>query len=145
MPGRQIRRRRFARPRFGLGSLERVELLLRIEHAFSVRLADDVMVAADTIADLGTAVLAGAPKKPEVVPGAPSRSPARGVAAPRSVRSLVEALAWQAERNADGTHVMLHEDAGEELTITYGELWSRAQAVATGGDSGTSDLVKPSR
>ena len=32
----------------GLGSLERVELLLRIEQAFGVRLADDVMVAADT-------------------------------------------------------------------------------------------------
>ena len=27
---------------------------------------------------------------------------------------------------------MLREDAGEERTITYGELWSRAQAVATG-------------
>lgn len=44
----------------GLGSLERVELLLRIEHAFGVRLADDVMVTADIIADLATAVLAGA-------------------------------------------------------------------------------------
>src|SRR5512144_2857245 len=68
VPGRQISPGDSLDRDLGLGSLERVELLLRIEHAFSVRLADDVMVAADTITDLGKAVLAGAPKKPEVVP-----------------------------------------------------------------------------
>ncbi len=131
VPGRQIGPRDSLDRDLGLGSLERVELLLRIEHAFSVRLADDVMVAADTIADLATAVLAGAPKRPEAFPiVAPIGG--EGVAAPRSARSLVEALVWQAERNPDRTHLLLREDAGEERTISYGELWSRAQAVATG-------------
>ena len=68
VPGRQIGPGDSLDRDLGLGSLERVELLLRIEHAFSVRLADDVMVAADTIADLATAVLAGAPKRPEALP-----------------------------------------------------------------------------
>ena len=89
------------------------------------------MVAADTIADLATAVLAGAPKPPRRS-RSPRRSSGEGVAAPRSARSLVEALVWQAERNPDRPHLLLREDAGEERTITYGELGSRAQAVATG-------------
>ena len=131
LPGRPIGPSDSLDRDLGLGSLERVELLLRIEHAFSVRLADDVMVAADTIADLATAVLAGAPKRLEALPVAAPIG-GEGVAAPRSARSLVEALVWQAERNPDRAHLLLREDAGEERTITYGELWSRAQAVATG-------------
>ena len=92
----------------------------------------DVMVAADTIADLATAVLAGAPKRPEALAVAAPIA-GEGVAAPPSARSLVEALVWQAERNPDRTHLLLREDAGEERTIiAYGELWSRAEAVATG-------------
>ena len=115
----------------GLGSLERVELLLRIEHAFGVRLADDVMVTADTIADLATAVLAGAPKMPEPLPLA-MPIVGEGVAAARASPSLVEALAWHVERNPDRTHVMLREDDGKELTITYARLWASARPSSTG-------------
>ena len=116
----------------GLGSLERVELLLRIEQAFGVRLADAVMVAADTIADLTAAVLAGAPRIPEPLAAVAPIS-GEGVAAPpRSARSLVEVLAWQVERNPERTHILLRDDEGEERGITYGELWSRSQAVANG-------------
>ena len=131
VPGRRIVRGDSLDRDLGLGSLERVELLLRIEQAFRVRLADDVMVAADTIEELAAAVLAGAPKIPETLPP-PAPMTGAGVAAPPSARSLVEALVWQAERNPDRTHLLLREDAGEERTIAYGELWSRAQAVATG-------------
>lgn len=42
----------------GLGSLERVELLLRLEKKFSVRLPDRVMTEAETPADLVRALLA---------------------------------------------------------------------------------------
>src|SRR5215470_2085601 len=41
----------------GLGSLERVELLLRLEQAFGIRLPDEAMVQADTPADLADAIL----------------------------------------------------------------------------------------
>lgn len=39
---------------FGLGSLERVELLVRLEHAFGIRLADEVMAEAATPRNLGS-------------------------------------------------------------------------------------------
>ena len=41
----------------GISSLERVELLLRLEQAFHIRLSDAVMAEAVTLADLVTAVL----------------------------------------------------------------------------------------
>jgi 1-acyl-sn-glycerol-3-phosphate acyltransferase len=131
VPGRRVAPGDSLDRALGLGSLERVELLLRIEHAFGVRLADDVMVTADTIADLATAVVAGSPKIPEPLP-LPVPIMGEGVAVPRAARSLVEALAWQVERNPDRTHLLLREDAGEERPITYGALWTLAQAVATG-------------
>jgi acyl carrier protein len=114
----------------GLGSLERVELLLRIEQAFGVRLPDETMAAADTIGDLGRAVLAGSPRLAEPPAVAPAPGPGPGRVAPASARSLIEVLAWQAERNPERTHIFLRGDDGEELPITYGELWSRARVVA---------------
>lgn len=130
-PGRRIAPSNSLDRDLGLGSLERVELLLRIEQAFGLRLADDVMVAADTVADLATAVLAGSPTIAEPAPRA-APVPGEGVAVPCSARSLVEALAWQVERNPQRTHIFLRGDATEERTITYGALWSRARAVAAG-------------
>src|ERR1700683_1120646 len=43
----------------GLGSLERVELLVRLDAAFSVRLPDSALVQAETVADLVSAVTVG--------------------------------------------------------------------------------------
>src|SRR3970040_1203064 len=52
----------------GISSLERVELLLRIEQAFGVRLADSVMAEAVTPRDLVTAVLRAEPRVAEPLP-----------------------------------------------------------------------------
>jgi fatty-acyl-CoA synthase len=54
----------------GLGSLERVELLVRLEQAFGVRLADAVMVAASTPRDLARAIEEAGPAAPERPPEA---------------------------------------------------------------------------
>src|ERR1700722_14580163 len=45
----------------GLGSLERVELLVRLDKAFSVHLPDSALSEADTVGDLVEAVLVEAP------------------------------------------------------------------------------------
>ena len=45
----------------GIGSLERVELLFRLEQAFRIRLADRVMGEADTVLDLAQAIVAAEP------------------------------------------------------------------------------------
>jgi 1-acyl-sn-glycerol-3-phosphate acyltransferase len=129
-PGRRIAPGDSLDRDLGLGSLERVELLLRIEQAFGIRLSDAVMLAADTVTDLVTAILAGSPAI-ESMPQA-AAIPGEGAAAPSSARSLIEALAWQVEHNPDRPHILLRGDDGDEQTITYGALWSRAHAVAAG-------------
>src|SRR5512147_356886 len=65
----------------GIGSLERVELLLRVEQVCGVRLPDAVMAEALTPRDVAIAVLAAEPSRPEVLaiagpePGAAGPTP----------------------------------------------------------------------
>ena len=115
----------------GIGSLERVELLLRLEQRFGVRLPDPVMADAVSPRDLVAAVRGAGPTPPEApVPAAPPL----GEAAPPPVaaRSLVSVLAYHAEATPERAHVLLREEDGRERPITYGALWHRARAVAAG-------------
>ena len=52
----------------GLGSLERVELLLRLEQRFGVRLSDAVMAGAISPRDLVTAIRAAGPAAVQAAP-----------------------------------------------------------------------------
>ena len=115
----------------GIGSLERVELLLRIEKAFGVRLPDVVMAEASTPRDLARAVREGAPRGIEVEPER-ARLPGPGVPAPGSAGTLVDVLASQAEARPERPHILLQHEDGTERPITYGDLWRGAQAAAAG-------------
>jgi fatty-acyl-CoA synthase len=113
----------------GIGSLERVELLLRIEKELGVRLSDRVMEEAASPRDLVAAVIAAAPERPEV-PVAPRPRLAPAEAAPASAATLVEVLQWHVMAHPERVHVML---AGEpDQSITYGALWQRALQMAGG-------------
>ena len=124
----------------GIGSLERVELLIRLERAFGVRLGDEAMQEAETPADLAAAI-AQAADAPAVAHAADvaTRVPttaatmggATGGAAIRA-RTIVEALAWHVERTPERVHIHLREDNGDETPLTYGWLWDEARAVAGG-------------
>ena len=115
----------------GIGSLERVELLVRLEQRFGVRLPDAVMAEAVSPRDLVTAIRGAEPATLEALP--PARPPL-GEAAPPPVgaRSLVDVLAWHTEATPDRVHVFLRDEDGQEQPITYGALWHRARAVAAG-------------
>jgi 1-acyl-sn-glycerol-3-phosphate acyltransferase len=115
----------------GISSLERVELLLRLDKAFGVRLPDSVMAEAATPKDLVTAILHAAPARAEAVPSVRlGTTPATSV--PTAARSLVDALQWHAERTPERVHLYLRNDDGTESPITYGELLIAATTVATG-------------
>ena len=115
----------------GISSLERVELLLRLEHAFGVRLPDSVMAEASTPRDLVTAIFHAAPAAAEATPRMRDiTAPATSV--PTTARSLVEALRWHAEHTPERIHIHLRNDAGTETPITYGELVMASTAVAGG-------------
>jgi acyl carrier protein len=114
----------------GISSLERVELLLRLEQAFHVRLPDAVMAEAVTLADVVTAVLRDEPRVAEPLPSRRER-PIPGAAAPSSAATLVDVLYWHAERTPDRVHIHLREDH-EETPIRYGELLTASQRVGAG-------------
>ncbi|HSE05997.1 MAG TPA: AMP-binding protein [Methylomirabilota bacterium] len=115
----------------GVGSLERVELLLRLEQRFGVRLPDAVMAEAVSPRDLVAAIRRSEPAGLEALPRI---QPSLGEAAPPPVeaRSLAEVLAWHAEATPERVHVFLRDEEGREQPITYGALWHRARAVAAG-------------
>lgn len=113
----------------GLGSLERVELLLRIENRFSVRLPDTVMAEAQNPAELTRALFAAAPAREEIVYKriAP---PIKTAALPKTARSLTESLFRHAENDPARTHISLFINDGIEKPITYGALLEGASAAA---------------
>jgi fatty-acyl-CoA synthase len=113
----------------GLGSLERVELLLRLEPVLGREL-DDRFLLLDTPREIARAL-----------PGAPALSakPAAHVAATAAsptalhlddVTTIPEALRRRAAAEAGRVHIHLHDDTGPR-PITYGELWDGAARIAT--------------
>jgi 1-acyl-sn-glycerol-3-phosphate acyltransferase len=126
----------------GLGSLERVELLSRLETAFGVRLPDRVAAEANTPENLIQAIL-GAPltgTEEEDLPSALRASATvrqlhreaqqSGVFA---AETLIEVLRYRAKHDAERAHLHVTEDAdGEErsLTLTFSELYAAAQSCA---------------
>ena len=115
----------------GISSLERVELIVRLESTFKVRLGDRVMTEAETPGDLAVAIRSADPAATEILPDVSFES-AAAIPAPASGRTLVEALAWHSERTPDRVHIHLREDDGREIPLTYGWLWKQSLAVATG-------------
>jgi 1-acyl-sn-glycerol-3-phosphate acyltransferase len=115
----------------GIGSLERVELLFRLEQAFRIRFADRVMGEADTLLDLAQAIVAAEP--PVVVERHASLDvPAAGTAVPSSARTLIDVLRYHLAAEPDRPHIFLHRGDGTEQVITPAALWQRAVAVAAG-------------
>lgn len=122
----------------GLGSLERVELMLRLENAFSIHLPETVVAEANSASDLFNAVLQD-PAKQE--------SPGR-VASPAAfhhtatkpgdelgeklarAETLAEIIAIRGRHDAETKHIYLYEEGESVRTITCGELYGRASVVA---------------
>ena len=114
----------------GIGSLERVELLSRLDRSFHVRLPDTVMTDAVTLGDLATAVLHATPRAVESLPA--KREPPRpGATAPSTAATLVDVVRWHAEQTPERVHIHLL-DGDTEIPIRYGELLSESQRVAAG-------------
>jgi 1-acyl-sn-glycerol-3-phosphate acyltransferase len=117
----------------GFDSLGRVELLLRIERAFGVRLPEELLGQAETPRDLLNAALESKPDaagRPLEEARLPALEPVE--AAPHDARTLTEVLDWHLRAHPDRPHVLLPAGAGEETTLTYQGLAEPARAVARG-------------
>jgi fatty-acyl-CoA synthase len=115
----------------GLGSLERVELLSRLETRFRRRAPERTLGDAETPRDLARAFLTATERLPgddrEVLPG--GGSPVRGNPA-GDARTLTEVLVLRAGAEPSLPHVHLKEDDRAEETITFGDLHREALLVA---------------
>ncbi|MEW5847817.1 MAG: AMP-binding protein [Myxococcota bacterium] len=115
----------------GLGSLERVELLLRLEQAFHVALSEDAVATARTLQDLARAVEAAHPTTPAPTP-VPWAAPAVAAAPPDPVSTLVEVLSWHAQAHPEQPHLLLCGADGKPAPMSYGELWAATTELAGG-------------
>ena len=116
----------------GLGSLERVELLARLERGFG-RALGDACLAIDTPAGLARALLESPSAHPLRLPA--RDEPESGVAADigQGVATLHESLFRHARLDPGRVHVHLQpDDDAPEVPVTYGRLWDEAAAVAGG-------------
>lgn len=117
----------------GLGSLEKVELITRIERR-AARALPDAVLQAETCAEIAAALEAAAP-----APSAPARlERVEAVEAlistgPLTLASTIDrALASRAEEAPDRVTIFLTEDDGSERNITYGDLFRGASQIAAG-------------
>ncbi len=115
----------------GLGSLERVELLVRCEARFNTRLPDELAQQAETPEDWARAVLNGAGTATEK-PRHRIRPPERKAPKPPdSAKTLVDVLRRHTEVEPERVHIHLLEDDSVE-EITYRHLLETAASVAAG-------------
>ena len=126
----------------GLGSLERVELLARLETAFEIRLPDRVASEANTPDDLARAVLeapgagaddgeSGSPLRASVTTQKLHREAAD--AGVFSAETLIEVLRHRAVHDAERAHLLITEDTDgmeRSATLTFGELYAAGQHCA---------------
>jgi len=127
----------------GLGSLERVELLARLETAFNLRLPDRVVAEANTPEDLARTILTA----PGIdVDDTESESALRAsVTVQRlhreaedagvfAAETLIDVLRYRGVHDAERTHLLITEDNGgpeRNLTLTFGELYAAGQRCAS--------------
>ena len=117
----------------GLDSLSRVELVLRIEHAFGIRLPERLATAARTPRDLLEAIAQAEPAAGAgPLPSAASPPPEPVVGTPEAAATIVDAFRWHLERHPDREHITLIEGDETLETLSYARLWAGAGEVARG-------------
>jgi acyl carrier protein len=110
----------------GLGSLERVELLIRTERRLGVRVPEALAQRADTPAEWVRSLLEG--EQPSGSERPAIRQPGEAAPPPIEAVSFSQVLRSQAERDPGRVQVHLLEE-GQLDEITYGRLLTAAEAL----------------
>ena len=122
---------------YGLDSLSRAELLLRIERELGVEPEEALLSEAETPRDLLRVLVAA----PAGTSSASALAPSGVISEcdeseiqypPDSIATLVDVLDWHAERHGDRLLITLDSEHGAATHLTYGRLRIDALAVAAG-------------
>ncbi len=134
----------------GLGSLERLEILSRLEKRFEIRFPDDILAQAETVDDLASAVANTRHEYGQTqIPFGPVEFAARhsgiesaiqpvvppqfgffcGESAPAT---LIDALQVHARQEPQRIHVNLQKGEWEHQKVRYGNLYEGGLAIAGG-------------
>ena len=117
----------------GFDSLERMELLQRLEQAFGVHLPEQDVVNAEVPRDLWNALRrVGAGDQLDEFSTIPGLEPQAAGEAPSGVGTLIDALIWHARHHPDRPHITLIGEGDQAETISYADLLAAAEAVAAG-------------
>lgn len=117
----------------GFDSLERMELLHRLEKTFGVHLPEQDAVNAEVPRDLWNALRRVGPAGQfDEVSTIPGLEPQAASEAPSQAGTLIDALVWHARNHPDRPHITLIGDGGQADTMTYGDVLTAAEAVAAG-------------
>jgi len=117
----------------GIDSLGRTELLLRIEHAFGIRLPRGTISEAQTVGELLAAVQKGAPRRRPTQTAMPPPISLPLVPAAADAQTLTEVLDWHVALHPDRLHATILEDEETILgTYTYAQLADAARHIAAG-------------
>ncbi|HEU5260428.1 MAG TPA: AMP-binding protein [Gemmatimonadales bacterium] len=114
----------------GLGSLERVEFLLRLEAAFGRELPDRFLLL-DTAREITQAIIESGTAAP-LRAALPAAALPAASQAPTDIATVDEALWRRALADCDRPHVYLYEPERRVEEISYGRLWAEAASVAGG-------------
>jgi len=116
----------------GLDSLARVEILLRIGHAFNVNLSEQVLASSETPRDLlRAALVASAIPQPGFAKQVREVIAEQISASPEHAATLLEILDWHVQAHPERIHIILSGETTEE-EISYEALYTGAESVAAG-------------
>src|SRR5271170_4405213 len=124
----------------GLGSLERVELIVRAGDAFHIRPPDELFAEANTLGDVIAALelQLGQPRNGTATAEQPAAFAERDNAPTaeelnlEAAETLLDVLRRRARAEPGRLHIRLREDAGTTADISYGQLLDRVTAFARG-------------
>jgi 1-acyl-sn-glycerol-3-phosphate acyltransferase len=120
----------------GLGSLERVELLSRLDRAFQTALPERALAGAETLDDVVRELVqalgrAPTPQPEYARPVSVEAAPGRGepAPAPDGAATWQEVLRYRAEKDGGRRHLIIEEGEQPE-TLSFADLYSGARKVA---------------
>jgi len=120
----------------GFDSLSRMELVHRVENAFSVTLSDralgDSETPRDLVREVSTALEQSGGAAPPRHPSNLSTNLSGTQQTPDDAQTLNEVLSWHAEHHHDVPHLHLLGEGETAESLTYGELYASAACLAGG-------------